>query len=222
MTTTTIETEATTRIPAARPVTERAVFVTESHHRSRRLRQAALAIGALASLWLAGLGIGTLGLGRLPGVSLPIPGRGEEQPERAVEQTSDVTRSQARSTPRLSAARASIAPATQPRAAIRSRSSRGNGAVRAKPPGTVPASGAAQGTPLPAAPGNQSAQPMRRGLARRNLTAPPGQTKRETRPQPPTEQPPGQARRRAPQATATTTVPLPPGQQKPDKPPPKG
>lgn len=219
MTTTTIEAEATTRIPAARPQAEQAVFVTDDDYRSRRLSQAAIAVGALACLWFAGLGIGTLGLGGLPGVSLPIPGRGE-QPRRTVDPTNDVTRAQSRPTPRLATARESTATAAQRRSSMASQ----RGHARVKPPVTVPASRVARPAPPQAAPGNQPAQPttpqpIRRGLERRGLSAPPGQAQRETKPQPPAALP-GQARRVGdPQ---TTTAPLPPGQLKPDKPPPPG
>ena len=223
MTTTTIEAEARTRIQAARPQADRAVFVTDDDYRSRRLSQAAIAVGALACLWFAGLGIGTLGLGGLPGISLSIPGTGGEQPQRADDRPNDATRAQPRPTSRLAAARESTATAAPGRASIRQRSSQRNHA-RATPPVTVPAPRVARGTPLPAAPGNQpaqptTAQPVRRGLERRGLSAPPGKAQREIRPQPPAA-PPGQAQRLG--DPETTTVPVPPGQQKPDKPPPPG
>jgi hypothetical protein len=222
MTTTTIEAEATTRIPAARPQAERAVFVTDDDYRSRRLSQAAIAVGALACLWFTGLGIGTLGLGGLPEVSLSIPGRGE-QPRRAVDPSNHVTRAQARPTPRLAAARESTATSAPRQAAIRPESSHWNHA-RAKRPITVPASHVARATPTQAAPGSQPAQPItpepiRRGLERRGLSAPPGEAQRETRPQPPAA-PPGETRRAGDPETTSVTVP--PGQQKPDKPPPSG
>lgn len=223
MTTTTIEAQARTRIPAARPQAERAVFVTDDDYRSRRLSQAAIAVGALACLWFAGLGIGTLGLGGLPGVSLSIPGTGGEQPQRAVDRPTDVTRAQSRPTSRLAAAHESTATAAQRRASIPPRSSQRNHA-RATPPDPVLAPRVARGTPLPAAPANQPAQtttpePVRRGLERRGLSAPPGQAQREIKPQPPAA-PPGQAQRLS--DPEMTTVPVPPGQQKPDKPPPAG
>ena len=219
MTTTTIKAEATTLSPAARPPAERAVFVTDDDYRSRRLRQAAIAVGALACLWFAGLGIGTLGLGGLPEVSLPIPGRGGEQPQRAVDRPDDLTRAR----PRLAAARESTAPAGPHRASTRPPSSQRNQA-RTTRPATVRAPRVARDMPLPAAPGNQPAQPttpqpVRRGLERRGLSAPPGQAQPETRPQPPAA-PPGQARRLG--EPETTTVPLSPGQQKPDQPPTPG
>ena len=221
MTTTTIEAETTTRVPAARPQAERAVFVTDDDYRSRRLSQAAIAVGALACLWFAGLGIGTLGLGGLPGVSLRIPGRGE-QPTQAVDPSNDMTRARARPTPRLAVARQSTATAVPLQAAILAESSHRNHA-RAKPPVTVPAPRVARATPPQAAPGSQPAQPrtpepIRRGLERRGLSAPPGQAQRETRPQPPAA-PPGQTRAGDPEPTLVT---VPPGQQKPDKPPPSG
>src|SRR5215210_1267894 len=52
---------------------ERPVFVADDDQRARRLRMAAVAVLALASLWVAGLIVGMLGLGRLPGVSVPLP-----------------------------------------------------------------------------------------------------------------------------------------------------
>lgn len=222
MTTTTIEAEATTRIPAARPQAERAVFVTDDDYRSRRLSQAAIAVGALACLWFTGLGIGTLGLGGLPGVSLSIPGRGE-QPRRAVDPANHVTRAQARPAPRLAAARQPAATAVPRGAAISPESSHRNHA-RVKPPVTVPATRVARATSPQAAPGSQPAQPttpqpIRRGLERRGLSAPPGEAQRETRPQPPAA-PLGQTRRAGDPETTPVTVP--PGQQKPDKPPPSG
>jgi hypothetical protein len=223
MTTTTIEPEATTRIPAARPQDERAVFVTEDDRRSRALRQAAIAVGALACLWLVGLGIGTVALGRLPEVSLPILGKGGEQPTRSVDRPNDLARADQASTLRPAAARASAAPAASRRASTPSRSSRRSRAraTRSTPPVAVPAAPVAPATPAPAAPANQAAQPtptpVLRGLARRGLSAPPGQAQRETSPQAPTE-PPGQARRLDDPQTSPTP-PVPPGQQKPDKPP---
>jgi hypothetical protein len=222
MTTTTIETEAATRIPAAGLQTERAVFVTDDDYRSRRLAQAAIAVGALACLWFAGLGIGTLGLGGLPAVTLPIPGGGGDQPQPAVDRANDVTPARPRPTPGLAAARPSTTTAAPYRASTGPRASQRNHA-RAKAPGTAPASRNAGAKPVPAAPGNQPAQPttarrVRRGLERRGLSAPPGQVQRETRPQP-AAAPPGQEQRLG---DPETTAPLPPGQQKPDKPPPPG
>jgi hypothetical protein len=221
MTTTTIEAKTTAQFPTAGPRAERAVFVTEDDSRSRRLRRAAIAAGALSCLWLVGLGIGMLGLGQLPGVSISIPGRGGDQPTRGSDRSTGAGGAQSQSTQQLAAARESAARTAQRRAGNLPTSSQQRQA-RVAQAAPAPTARIGQSTPVSAMPGNQPAQavsqPVPRGLARRDLTAPPGQTRRETKPQPPAA-PPGQARR-VNEQTGTTVEPLPPGQQKLDKPPP--
>ncbi len=209
---------------------ERAVFVADDDRRSRRLRTGVGAASAFALLWAAGLGIGMLGSGHLPGISLQIPGRGSDQPQ------SNESNEVSRRPPQFIAEGSTALEVAQ----------RGDPAVRRDRAGT---GGRAAGSPLnartvvrggpprlteppPVGPGQvaqppaqAASQPVPPGLARRGLTAPPGQERRATGPQPPETQP-GQARR--PETTTarasptTTTETLPAGQQKPDKPPPKG
>jgi hypothetical protein len=219
MTTTTIEAKTTATFPDARSADERAVFVTEDDSRSRRLRHAAIALGTLTCLWFAGLGIGTLGLGRLPGVSLSIPGAGGKQRSHGANPRGDAARTRATATPQLAQSKEPTTQTMQPATAIQFASSRTR-QDRTTPTGApapvshVPA--LAPATPSQAA--QPATHPVPRGLARRELTAPPGQTNRETRPQQPAAAP-GQARRV--EDSTATTEPLPPGQQL-DKPPPKG
>ena len=214
---------------------ERAVFVADDDRRSRRLRTGIIAASAFALLWVVGLGIGMLGSGHLPGISLSIPGRG------GGDQARDPKENSSRSE-RLAAERAAVVAGAQRRGSAElSRDSTTPG----RRPGT--AQGNARGGLVPGArrgaapsPGGKPSaqpptpvttpQPVGRGLARRGLTAPPGQLRKSTRRQP-AATPPDQTRRsKTPKAKSVTTQPpaapptetVPPGQQKPDKPPPKG
>jgi hypothetical protein len=219
---TTIEHE--TRVPAS--FTERAVFVTEDDRRSRVLHATAVAAGAMACLWLAGLGIGTLGLGSLPGVSLPH--RGSERPRiqpakptANAQVHADRVAHQAR-LHRNAAAAAQIAERTPGSGRLGTTRGRTHAVTRTRerPARRVvpPAAPAAQ-TPTVAPPTSKAVQ---RGLQRRSLTQPPGQERKATGAQPQPASPQGQAHGRNDPSSTTTTTPetLPPGQQKPDKPPP--
>lgn len=222
---TTIEHEITTRVPTVSPPAERAVFVTDADHRSRRLGMGVRVAGGLALLWAVGLSIGMLGSGHLPGISLPSPLGSDDRPDagrptgadlspqvfvagRAATNTGGLTRG-------LHAVRSERAsPRNIAADRITGRTKLRTVAPRRSAPSAPP--GQAVAAPVPASP-----QPVRRGLVRRGLTAPPGQDQKAAN-APPAETPPGQTRRRDLRTTAPTppTEPLPPGQQKPDKPPP--
>jgi hypothetical protein len=219
-----------TRTTAATAPAERAVFVTDDDRRSRIARRLALIVLVVAGLWVAALAVGMLGLGQLPGVSLPLPGTGGtakqlERPSSApLARNDSVEAASAARAHRQAALRASAATATPTqlsRTKARSAVSRTPAApVRRR--GGVPA---AATTPPPA----QAATTPRlaRGLERRGLTAPPGQTQKAAATA--TATPPGQTREPKGQVKRTDTTtptppappPAPPGQQKPDKPPAK-
>ena len=223
---TTIEREITTMIPVTSPPVERAVFVTDADHRSRRLGMGIRAAGGLALLWAVGLSIGMLGSGHLPGISLPSPIGGNDRPD-AVRPT-DAQRSAAVSATDGAATNASTQtgvrrPVGSERASSeRVAADRSTGRSKARtvaPRGIAPSAppGQAVGAPTPTLP-----QPVRRGLVRRGLTAPPGEERRAAQAHV-AKTPPGEARRgdhAQTTAPAPPTEPLPPGQQKPDKPPP--
>lgn len=228
----TIEHEQARSFPVTPPRTERVVFVTEGAHRARRLRYGAAAVGLLACLWLAGLGIGMLGLGRLPGMSLPVADRGGDgggsehatKVARPASQPSRADASAAHVTWRAAQTMSQASSASQARAS------------RSKPAAKVAAAARPRVAPRPATPAASvqppaqapvTAQPVRRGLVRRGLTAPPGQARTTTATQPPAA-PPGQSRRHGGSTTtapapAPAAAPLSPGQQKKlDEPKPKG
>jgi hypothetical protein len=238
-----IEHEATTTFPLPGRPSERAIFVTDNDRRARRLRCGAALALVLSCLWLVGLAIGMLGMGSLPGLSLPIPGR-EAQPradERAAQRAARVERAvpQRARTATLGVPRtedrvrfqtATRSTLSRPAARRTQRGARTRPATR--PRVTTTARPPVQPGQAAQAPPNPAPAPARRGLLRRGVTSPPGQTRSPTQPQPPAEprsstrpQPPvtpGQAGAPAVPPTSTTpaaTVPLPPAQ--PDKPPPK-
>jgi hypothetical protein len=214
----TIEHEQARAFPVALPRTERAVFVTESSHRARTLRYGAAVVVLLACLWLAGLGIGMLGLGRLPGLSLAVPDRADdgarsEQATKVVRPPSQPSRARpaaARVTPsaqrRAAQTRSQLSTRSQTRAGRRTPVAKVPAPPRATPPPPAPA----QNVQPPQAPATP--QPVPRGLERRGLTAPPGQTQKATEP----PAPPGQTRRQEGSTTTTpepAPAPAPPGQQ---------
>lgn len=220
---TTIEGEITTRIPMSSPPAERAVFVTDADHRSRRLGMGVRVAGGLALLWAVGLSIGMLGSGHLPGITIPNPIGGDDRPGAghptgaepstqglAADRAATNAEAQKPVDRERAASRSAVAEKTTGRTKLRTISPR-----RSTPPAPP---GQAVGAPTPVAPG----RPVPRGLVRRGLTAPPGQERKAANAEP-AKTPPGETRRRdhslAP-APATPTEPLPPGQQKPDKPPP--
>lgn len=222
---TTIEREITTRIPMASPPVERAVFVTDADHRSRRLGMSVRVAGGLALLWAVGLSIGMLGSGHLPGISIPNPIGGDDRPD-AGRPTDAQRPTQVLVADRAATnagAQTRIRPVGSERASSGSvaggrttgRTKLRTVAPRRSAPSAPP--GQAVGAPTAASP-----QPVRRGLVRRGLTAPPGQEQKAAQAQL-ARTPPGQTRRSDHSQTtapATPTEPLPPGQQKPDKPPP--
>jgi hypothetical protein len=206
---------------------ERAVFVTDDDRRSRIARRLAFAALGVATLWLAALAVGMLGLGRLPGVSLPLPGvaKAKQQEQRpstqppvrntSIESTTPLVRSNAAAVVHTSAA----TPATTPRAraqasAAAPRQAKGPGRRRAAAPVRT-------AVPQPA-----TARRVARGLDRRGLTAPRGQTQKaaaapKTTARDQTKTPKGQVKQADAAQAAPQPQPAPPGQQKPDKPPPK-
>lgn len=224
----------TTYEPEIQAGPERAVFVADDDRRSRRLRTGVIAAGAFAVLWASGLAIGTLGSGHLPGIARHIPGLGSDRgqaggsngnaprPAQLAAERSAATRIAERSErveirqARAGSARnAAVAP-TEARKPVGARTRRGVA--------PQPAASSLVAQPAPQA----TRQPVRPGLARRGLTAPPGQERKAATTTTPT--PPGETRRierphakpvAEPAATPMTQT-LPPGPQNPDKPPPKG
>lgn len=228
---TTIEREITTRIPMSSPPAERAVFVTDADHRSRRLGMGVRVAGGLALLWAVGLSIGMLGSGHLPGISIPNPIGGDDRPDRGRPTGAGPSTGMPvadRAATNAGAQKTGVGvrgPTDNQRASSRNAAGGGRTTGRTKPHAVTPRRsvppappGQAVGAPTPASP-----QPLRRGLVRRGLTAPPGQERKAAQAQE-AKTPPGQTRRRDPQTTAPPAPPEPltPGHQKPDKPPPQG
>ena len=211
----TIERERMIRTP--RP--ERPVFVAEDDRRARRLRRGAVATAVLACLWLAGLAVGMLGVWNLPNVSLPaLSGGGghnspREQPSNAVPPAPSSAAVPARSADAQAGQRPVPIEARVARTAPPPRAR----AAAAAPRRVAPPAQIVQPQPAPIPP------PSQRAGVRRGSITPPGQTRRApAAPAPPA--PPGQSRRRGGQTATTeattTTVQVPPGQQK--APGPKG
>jgi hypothetical protein len=221
-----------TRTTAATAPAERAVFVTDDDRRSRIARRLALIVLAIAGLWVAALAVGMLGLGQLPGVSLPLPGTGgttKQQLERpssapVARNSSLSAQASAAREHRQAALRASAATVTPTQ---RSRT-KARSAVSRTPAAPVRRRGGAPAAATTPPPAQAATAPrLARGLERRGLTAPPGQTQKAAATG--TATPPGQTREpkgllKQTDTTAPTPPappPAPPGQQKPDKPPAK-
>lgn len=210
---------------------ERAVFVTDDERRSRIARRLAFAALGVATLWLAALAVGMLGLGRLPGVSLPLPGvaakakQPEQRPSpqppvrnKAIETTRPAARPSSAAVVHTSAA----TPATTPRS-----SAQASAAATRRAKGPARRRAAARGaTAVPPPTQPATARRVARGLDRRGLTAPRGQTQKaaaapKTTARGQTKTPKGQVKQADTTQPAPQPQPAPPGQQKPDKPPAK-
>jgi hypothetical protein len=216
-----------TRTTAATPV-EQAVFVTDDDRRSRIARRLALIVLTVAGLWRAALAVGMLGLGQLPGVSLPLPGVGDKarqqieqpRPRPLVEQGSvDAVTPVSAKRQAVIRASATTAAAQRSRAKARSAAPR-TPAVPARRHRGTPAAA----TPPPAQPATTNR--VARGLDRRGLTEPRGQTQKAVAtatatPPGQTKEPKGQVKRADTTTPPPAPPPAPPGQLKPDKPPPK-
>jgi hypothetical protein len=216
-----------TRTTAATAPVERAVFVTDDDRRSRIARRLALIVLAVAGLWLSALAVGMLGLGRLPGLSLPLPGVGDKAGQQ-IEQPSPrplLEQASVDAVTPASAKRQAVVRAAATTAAVQRSRAKALSAARRTP--TVPARWQ-RGTP--AASTSPPAQPattnrVARGLERRGLTEPRGQTQKAAAtatatPPGQTKEPKGQMKRADTTTPPPAPPPAPPGQQKPDKPPP--
>jgi hypothetical protein len=207
-----------TKVEPATAQADEAVFVSSDGRRARRLRNAAIVVGALAILWIVGLGIGMLGFGSLPGVALVKGARADSRtpaPTPAVTARGATARSLAaearaarRSSARIASAHGAAA-ATARRAAPVSKAS-------PRPVVTPPA--AATQTPV-----NPALRT--RGWARKGYQAPRGQLRKAAPPPPPATSRGRQVGRTKVQPAPTPAVP--PGQTKkaveppPSPPPPK-
>ena len=211
---------------------ERAVFVTDDDRRSRRLRKGAAAALLISALWIGGLAVGMLGVGELPSVSLPLPGQSQapkpavrnpaDTPSRVtpaaeMSSASDRARGSLNAAPATQIASTAKTSVTQGRAKSRPSTSWGSTTRPARPVAPV-ASPVVQAPPTSA--------PTRRGVVRRGLTTPPGQSRSAER-QATVSPPATQANAHEPKPTdapiedpsATTTPPSAP--VNPNKPPPK-
>ena len=209
---------------------ERAVFVTDDDRRSRIARRLAFAALGVATFWLAALAVGMLGLGGLPGVSLPLPGvaNAKQQEQRpstqpplrntSIESTTPLVRSNAAAVVHTSATTPATAPRSRGQAsAAAARQAKGPARRRAAAPVRT-------SVPPPAQP--VTARRVARGLDRRGLTAPRGRTQKaaaapKTTARGQTKTPKGQVKQADAAQPAPQPQPAPPGQQNPDKPPPK-
>jgi hypothetical protein len=207
-------------------VGERPIFVAADGRRARRLRYVGASAVLLGSLWLVALAVGMLGFGSLPDLPLPGVARGAEggslEPARSTVAPATPVSPDLAGSPSLSHAAGMIPPTrTALRVTRNSRKARAAAVTRARrrqPTAPAPAS-------QPAVVTTPVAAPVHQGWARKDWTAPPGQS-RQTEPRPPAP-PPGQSRRQGGITEVVTpmleTAPLPPGQQKkPDEPKPNG
>jgi hypothetical protein len=199
---------------------EHPVFVAGDGRRARRLRQAALVVGVLATLWLVGLGIGMLGFGNLPGVGLvkgahadsrtPTPASADPVAQRGNEAQS-LQSAGVKAVRRDSSPTAGHARTTSPRAAAKRPALARRAARQTQAP---PASTTAQ---TPANPAQRT-----RGWARQGYSAPRGQLRKIDPPPPPNT---SRGRHIGPTKTTLTPPPPAPGQAKkalePPPPPPK-
>ena len=148
------------------------VFVSPGGRRQRVLRSAGVVAGALALVWLVALGLAMAGSTRLPDLPL-LEGKRVAARDTLAAATSAPKHSQIR-------VRAARATAVTPRHGKQ----RHGGAASSPVESTAPAT--AISYPTPAAPSASvtsttpqvTASPLTRGWARRGLTTPPGQTKR--------------------------------------------
>jgi hypothetical protein len=136
------------------------VFVSPGGRRQRVLRSAGVVAGALALVWLVALGLAMAGSTRLPDLPL-LEGKRVAARDALAAATSTPKHSQIR-------VRAARATTVTPR----HRKPRHGGAASSPVESTTPATAISYPTP------QVTASPLTRGWARRGLTTPPGQTKR--------------------------------------------